>query len=675
MKNLNFKLILVVAGLAWLAAAPAWSDGTTATVRLKVATFDQVLFDNNFTVQPCPDSATGTTSTLNAWCAVTQLAAAQNWTATSSWSQYGVFLSGINNYNGADGKYWLWFSNGEPGATSLDQHLLTDNEQLLLTYGTAPLKVTTASTTPPVDSTSTLSALYFDTNAWQWQPAASSTLVINGEEFSSADGTWPLTIATTTPYVIVGRKTGFIDSPTLTITGVLPEVAPAVPDNSSAGGSGPSGGGFSHQTPDVGRAVNFLIANQNSDGSIGASLIYSDWAALALSAYGDNAAKDKLKNYLIGAGYDTAFGSPATNAARRAMALMALGINPYQGTSTDYISVITSAFDGQKFGAGDLFNSNIFALFPLLKAGYTVADPVVKATCSYIMAQQGADGSWGSVDLTAAAVQALSLVQKIGQPDAVLTGSINQSLTSAKQWLHNSQDSSGGFSDNTISTAWAVQAIAAFGEPMLSWENQGRNPLDFLASSQASDGGFEAATTDVGTRLWTTAYVIPAALNKTWGDIMTNFSKPTPVSSGSQPSASASTSATSTPDLPVATSTPQIVSATSTVMIAIPESVATSTAATSSVVANSDIIKPVLLTSGQPINKIKKLDQAAKPKAKPKTAASQNAPQVLGAKISDTGKPPTANNQTAKTIFYVSAGATVLAGLYLGLKFIGRLFK
>ncbi len=53
----------------FIIALPARAE-ESRTVHLKVAALDQVLYDNDFTVTACPDIASSTTLTVNAWCAV-----------------------------------------------------------------------------------------------------------------------------------------------------------------------------------------------------------------------------------------------------------------------------------------------------------------------------------------------------------------------------------------------------------------------------------------------------------------------------------------------------------------------------------------------------------------------------------------------------------------------------
>ncbi|MDD5145375.1 MAG: terpene cyclase/mutase family protein [Candidatus Pacebacteria bacterium] len=900
MKNLNSKIILfIVFASLFLFISQAKAEGTT-TIQMKVAAFDQILFDNDFIVSSCPDQASSTNYTINAWCAIDQLISSKSWTATSTWYPYGIMLNSINQYEGDFINYWLWFSNSEPGETALNQHILSEGEKLLLSFGTSPLKITASDISPFINSTTTISAFYFDVSFWQWalaasttfsingleipsasgtyelwpntttayeisakepgfidseptiiipqlptininlrletasstllnqnlavlaceenagngiyslngkcaveqsgllnqwtdwgsdsfldsiadfannqdgngiywswfkdldygqvalnkdilsenenllliygisplrittatttpavnstttlfleqfaydsgwspvwELAASSTFLIDGQEFFSEDGAFQLLVATTSPYLIFGKKAGYLDSPILTLAGIfqdeiIPPTPPDIPIPSGGSGGNPGanpGNAQTHKTADINKAINFLVLNQNSDGSIGSSIIYSDWAAIALSAFGGSDAKNKLKNYLSGAEYNT--NGSITDLERRAMALMALSVNPYSETATDYISLILSAFDGTQIGDPELFNDDIFALFPLLKAGYSGSDPIIRAVLKFIISKQNTNGSWGNIDLTASAIQALSLAKKTGGLDTDIIDSIEQSLQLAKNFLKNSQTENGGFDNNAISTSWAIQAIVALGEQVQSWENTGNNSYDFLASRQNDDGGFEDVSIALDTRIWTTAYVIPAALGKTWDGIMQSFPKKT---ENLQNSNNANiTQLEAAENLPVSpTSTPELSAATTTISTTTPMVLAATTTVFATTSINENVPEPQYATPAKLISatstvSLETSQQLVANIPEVKIENEQNLSvddsansipeneeikedysKKLSAQISNgVNSGDSGGRKIIRIIFYLSAGISLLLGLYLLLKFLTHIF-
>jgi len=81
----------------------------------------------------------------------------------------------------------------------------------------------------------------------------------------------------------------------------------------------------------VSNALDFLLQNKEN------SPMYADWVAIA-AGKGDNSdLKSYISNYLKSNPINS---NIITDYERRAMALMALGVNPYNGTNVNYIKKI-----------------------------------------------------------------------------------------------------------------------------------------------------------------------------------------------------------------------------------------------------------------------------------------------------------------------------------------------
>lgn len=272
-----------------------------------------------------------------------------------------------------------------------------------------------------------------------------------------------------------------------------------------------------HDPFDIPRALAYLAEKQRADGSFGSPLL-DDWVAIASAGGGAGDLRSRLAAYEKKSAPAL---SSATDYERHAMALEALGINPYDGAGTDYIGPIVSRFDGIQVGDTLLINDDIFALFPLLHAGYSTGDDIIATIARHVIEAQKNNGSWEeSVDLTAAGVQTLLPLRQL--PGAT------EAVSKALSYLHAKQSPDGGF-DNSFSTSWVLQAIAASDGTTEDWNKSSyRTPQYYLATLQARDGGLEESVED-DMRVWATAYAVPAVARRPWHDLLQTFPKPSPI--------------------------------------------------------------------------------------------------------------------------------------------------
>jgi hypothetical protein len=289
-------------------------------------------------------------------------------------------------------------------------------------------------------------------------------------------------------------------------------------DNPGGGGGNdnPNSDGTGTAEFNTGDALSYLKGVQAGDGSFENSEFYTDWAAIAYGAGNvTGSAKSSLLDYMRS---HNSLSSLLTDNERRAMAILALGEDPYDFEGVNYIEAIIQEFDGEQFGDDDIVNDDMFALIPLANAGYDEDDEVVTETISFILSQQRSNGSWeGSVDVTAAAIQALKEFDSVD--------GVDEALENAANYIQNSQRSDGGWG-NISSTSWAMQAESALNA---SWEKEGKNGLDYLAQKQENaknNGAVLPVSETAENTIWNTSYAIPAGLGKTWSEIMDSVSRP-----------------------------------------------------------------------------------------------------------------------------------------------------
>ncbi|HNT77240.1 MAG TPA: prenyltransferase/squalene oxidase repeat-containing protein [Anaerolineae bacterium] len=149
--------------------------------------------------------------------------------------------------------------------------------------------------------------------------------------------------------------------------------------------------------------------------------------------------------------------------------------NTYQPATGAYSS--TAVKDAWTNGNAGVVNQS-WAMLGLAAAGETLPEPTV----AFLVNLQLSDGSWGGVDNTGIAAQALLAA---GEP-ATATA-----IVSATAYLKAQQDAAGGWG-NANSTAYAIQALLAAGQDLWGarWQVNGRSPVQALLAYQKPDGPF-----------------------------------------------------------------------------------------------------------------------------------------------------------------------------------------
>ncbi len=499
-----FSLSFVLFGFNFVGAVDAPAP---IAINLKVYSGNTVLLNEPLTVTACaesPEMIDPLQFTVNGKCAVEQSGLLNTWTWNYTPSGWLDSLSGYTTTHDFS-KTWGWFNNLNYGNVALNQHILSNGEELLLTYNSFPLRISVSKNSGIIGDTITFIAeeeSTFDENYNMiWTSSLGATITLGTESCTTiADGTCSIILDTAGSINAIGNKDLYVPSNNLSI-----EVSEPVRHSSS--------GSYIQnfikpiivpKTFSVDNALKFLEINQKSDGSYSAPM-YTDWVAVASGAGDNKTIQEKLIKYYKENNLDS---NLATDNERRAMALMSLGINPYYGTNVDYIKKIADSFDGAQFGDKTLVNDDIFALIVLKNAGYSVNDELITKDLNYIISKQGEDGSWGSIDMTAAGIQALKSFENIA--------GVNDVISKAEKYITTNQKTDGGF-ENSSSTSWVLQTLFADKE-ILKGEG-------YLASKQEVDGGMESVGTDLNTRIWATAYAIPAILHKPWDIILNNFSK------------------------------------------------------------------------------------------------------------------------------------------------------
>ncbi|MBP9749348.1 MAG: hypothetical protein KBD21_01280 [Candidatus Pacebacteria bacterium] len=411
---------------------------------------------------------------------------------------------------------WQYSINGTNPTVGLDDQLLKNGDTFYLFFGV--LRKVSAPASVPEGSVFTAVAQRYDAATGDYVPVGGLTIGIT--RVNPNDPWAPLVVETVRTdtegkatfvapaageYQLGIKEDGYYPNTPLLVTA----------SSVGIGGVGGGGGGGSLRVDerfDVEKATQFLHTQEDDNGMYGAP-IYTDWAAIAFAAAGTGTVK--IREYLQ---KEVSPVMSITDHERRAMALMALDISPYNGTGVDHIAAIRSHFKEDQYGDPQRVNDDIFALVVLERAGYRVGDAHIDKTLAFIVRSQGESGAWDeSIDLTAAAIQALV-------PYRAAPG-VEAALVKAEKYLRRMQKSDGGFGD-VFATTWVLQAIDALGMTPADWKTGGKTPLTYLAKAQQADGGVLMASEATTTRVWVTAYAIPAALSMTWREVLHAFSAP-----------------------------------------------------------------------------------------------------------------------------------------------------
>lgn len=409
---------------------------------------------------------------------------------------------------------WQYAIGATTPFLSIDQSILSGGEKIGIYFGN-PHQITFDTKNITAGNSLSATAQKYDYEKNLWNPLAGVSI---GVTLPNPNDSFNPTIVSTHPVDGNGLANITITTPNTYNLGIAEDFYfPSYSVTVSAPGSTGSRGRIRvKESFSVPNAVNYLKKVQNADGSFGDADIYTDWAAIALSAtnVADNS-RDQLLAYLKS---HNAKSSLVTDNERRAIALLALGQDPYSFEGVNYIGTIIESFDGTQFGDPNLVNDDIFALIPLGNAGWTASDEQIAKSIAFIISKQKPNGSFEeSVDLTGAGVQALKPFESIN--------GVAQVLKNAGTYLEESQEGQGGWGNSVFSTSWVLQSMSAI---QASWNKNGKTGLDYLASQQASDGGVALVSDDLQKRIWATSYAIPAALGKTWAIIMVPVSKPAP---------------------------------------------------------------------------------------------------------------------------------------------------
>jgi len=258
------------------------------------------------------------------------------------------------------------------------------------------------------------------------------------------------------------------------------------------------------------QALQFLVAHQAPDGSLGGSPGETEDLVLGAVANRYDPAT------LVTCGGASAYGylaahvtssatADAGRTAKLVLAVAAGGRSVRSFGGADLLARLGGYYHSTSgaFGDGSTFGQALSVL-ALRAAG----QPIPTAAVAHLVALQDADGSWnylaatgatgGDTNSTAMALMAIAAVD--GATAGGMAGGDVAPVTAAIAWLHAQQLPDGGFPyqpgtgaiSDPDSDALVLQALIAVGQAPQSgaWTTGGHTIRDDLLSFQAADGGF-----------------------------------------------------------------------------------------------------------------------------------------------------------------------------------------
>jgi prenyltransferase/squalene oxidase-like repeat protein len=261
-------------------------------------------------------------------------------------------------------------------------------------------------------------------------------------------------------------------------------------------------------------AVSWLRGTQNGDGGFGfarrqaSSPAMTGWAVLGLEAAGVNPLDVDRGDatpitYLAGTAGEI---STTGDIERTILLLRGAGLDPRRFQRHDLVRRLLARRGGDGSWAQQV-NPTAFGILALSAAGSTAGNA---RSAAWLRDNQNQDGGWGF------AAKAASDPDSSGAALQALAASGSRAGTSrGVDYLREVQRSGGGFAlaggqVNAQSTAWAAQGLAAAGLSPASVRSGGRSALDYLASSQATDGHYRYSSATDQTPVWVTGQALLA---------------------------------------------------------------------------------------------------------------------------------------------------------------------
>lgn len=497
-----------------------------ATVDVRIETPEKTIFDQTVYISDYGCSikdVSGTTFTLkglNALCAL-DAAATQGAFAyqVTSYAPYGLFLNSVAGMNSDAKNYWLYYVNIQSPTVSMDNYVVKDGDEVLLSYGgiSMPLRLTVSKKNPrvsdPVEVTVN-AALYH---------VASQSFVLTGvpninvkvsdgviETLLKTDASGKAVFTPSAPgtYTLRAEAAGYTRSVVESVR-VYKRYARMTNLNRE-------------RRRDMIQLSADALRETAKDGVEQESPALIEWGVMALASV------DRVPNELADAvkGYDRTIIYGASNISRHILALQALHENAHDFNDVNYVQELFNTMGYGQFGNEAVCNDDIFAVLALLSAGMSPDTEGLQQGLGYTLKCVAPDGGVSflvegasDVDTTAAW---LMMISRYSDVTTRLTDAQYAAQQAALDFLRDAQNPDGGWGyasgqpSNSSSTAWVLMALRAQHNEAKAMTTNYRNGFNYLRSVWDDNTGAVAYDTDGTPSLeyLNTAYAVMALTSR-----------------------------------------------------------------------------------------------------------------------------------------------------------------
>jgi hypothetical protein len=276
------------------------------------------------------------------------------------------------------------------------------------------------------------------------------------------------------------------------------------------------------------KALDHLSARQDPFGGgfaadTGTDSAYSAWAAMAVSAAGENPARWRRGRASLADAVARPLERPMLgDLERTAVAAAAAGLDPRSVGGRNVVRAVLRA-QGPDGSIGDSPSTTAWGVLALRAGGLGPGARAIRRARAALERQQRGDGGWSLApeapgsgpNTTSVAVQALVAAGRDPRR--------SPELSAAREFLAAAQNPDGGFpavvggESTALTTAWVAVALRTLGEDLDGppWSRAG-GPLAHLRRLQLPDGGVRNTRGSTGSSVWATSQAaiafVPAPL-------------------------------------------------------------------------------------------------------------------------------------------------------------------